>query len=407
MPAEPVAHIHLDPVGGIAGDMFVAALVEARPDLERAIHDQLARAGLPPRHRLGFERDRRGGLAGLRFVVAIDEAPPSGTLPEILERIERAALDEPVKRRARSIYRRLGAAEAEAHGIALERVHFHELADWDSYTDILAAACAIEALGCTSWSVGPLPLGSGSVATAHGQLPVPAPATVRLLAGFAVYDDGLPGERITPTGAAILAELAPANRPPETALRLLATGHGLGSRELPGKPNLLRVLLMAAPDASTEPAPTHERVAVLRFEVDDQPPEDLALGLARLRERDGVLDVCQWPVLGKAGRLASAVQVLCAPEAAERVAAACLAETTSLGVRIETVERRVLRRETVTVEVDGRPVRVKCVQRPDGTRSAKAELADLAAAGLDAAGRARLKQNAEARAMGAAEEEGA
>ncbi|MCX7631649.1 MAG: LarC family nickel insertion protein, partial [Geminicoccaceae bacterium] len=264
---------------------------------------------------------------GLCFAVAVEEAPPSGTLPAILERIERTALDVPVKRRARSIYRRLGAAEAEAHGIALERVHFHELADWDSYADILAAACAIEALGCASWSVGPLPLGSGSVATAHGALPVPAPATVRLLEGFEVYDDGLPGERITPTGAAILAELAPASRPPGTALRLLATGHGLGSRELPGKPNLLRALLMSAPGASGEHAATQDRVAVLRFEVDDQPAEDLALGLARLRERDGVLDVCQWPVLGKAGRLASAVQVLCEPEAAEAVAAACLVET--------------------------------------------------------------------------------
>lgn len=384
--------------------MFVAALVDARPDLERAIRDGLAGSGLPPRHRLGFERERRGGLAGLHFAVAVDEAPPSGTLPAILERIDRSALDEPVKRRAKSIYRRLGAAEALAHGVAPERVHFHELADWDSYADILGAACAIEALGCASWSVGPLPLGSGSVATAHGRLPVPAPATVRLLEGFAVYDDGLPGERITPTGAAILAELAPASRPPETALRLLATGHGLGSRDLPGKPNLLRALLMAAPEASAEPAPMRDRVAVLRFEVDDQPAEDLSLGLARLRERDEVLDVCQWPVLGKAGRLASAVQVLCAPEAAERVAAACLAETTSLGVRIETVERRVLCRDTVTVEVEGRRVRVKRAQRPDGTRSAKAELADLAASGLDAIGRARLKERAEARALGANEE---
>ena len=399
MPAEPVAHVHLDPVGGVAGDMFVAALVEALPEIEAGLLDQLRRVGLPRGVDIRFARDRRGGLAGLRFVVVAEDSPPSGTLPDILERIARSGLDEPVKRRAAAIYRQLGEAEAAVHGVPLEAVHFHEIADWDSFVDIVAAAFSIEAIGCRSWSIGPLPLGSGTVATAHGLLPVPAPATARLLRGFTVVDDGLPGERVTPTGAAILAELAPAARPPERPLRLLATGHGLGRRELTGKSNGLRVLLLAEAEAADDGACDRDRVAVVRFEVDDQPAEDLALGLERLRARRDVLDVCQWPVVGKAGRLASAVQLLCAPEAVEAVARACLAETTTLGVRIETVERRILARDTVTIETRGRPVRVKRARRPDGTISAKAELADLAAFDGDAAFRAQLRRSAEAAAL--------
>lgn len=400
MPPEAPVHLHLDPVGGVAGDMFVAALVHGRPELELVVLDQLRRSGLPERHRTDFRGDRRGGIFGLRFSVEVENGPASGTLHEILERIAGSAMDEAVKRRASAIYRRLGEAEAAVHGVPPETVHFHEIADWDSYADIVAAASAIEALGPVTWSLGPLPLGSGTVRTRHGELPVPAPATARLLVGFPVRDDGLPGERVTPTGAAILAELAPASRPPSRPLRLLAAGHGLGSRDLPGKPNLLRVLVMAAAAGAEVERDTGERVAVLRFEVDDQTAEDLALGLARLRGLRGVLDVCQWPVVGKAGRLAATVQVLCDPAASDAVAEACLTETTTLGVRIATVERRVLPRETVMIESEGRTVRVKRALRPDGSRTAKVELADVGAAGGDAAARARLRREAEARALG-------
>ncbi len=380
--------------------MFVAALVHGWPELEIAVLGQLRRSGLPERHRIELRGDRRGGIFGLRFVLVVEKATASGTLREILERIAGSAMDEAVKRRASAIYRRLGEAEAAVHGVPPETVHFHEIADWDSYADIVAAASAIEALGRVTWSVGPLPLGSGTVRTLHGELPVPAPATARLLRGFPVRDDGLPGERVTPTGAAILAELAPATRPPSRPLRLLAAGHGLGARELPGKPNVLRMLVMGEVETAEGDRNAGERVAVLRFEVDDQTAEDLALGLARVRSLRGVLDVCQWSVVGKAGRLAAAVQILCDPATSEAVAEACLTETTTLGVRIETVERRVLPRETVVIEAEGRTVRVKRAQRPDGTRTAKAELADVGAAGSDAAARGRLRREAEARALG-------
>jgi uncharacterized protein (TIGR00299 family) protein len=377
--------------------MFVAALCAARPDLEPALQEALAGAGLPEGVRARLVPDRRGGLAGTRFLVEIGRpAPASGELRAILARLEAAALAAPVRRRAAALYRRLGEAEAAVHGVPLERVHFHEIADWDTWADIVAAAALIEALGEFRWSCAPLPLGSGLVATAHGLLPVPAPATLRLLGDLPVHDDGLPGERVTPTGAAILAELAPAARLPDRPLRLLAAGHGLGARELPGRPNLLRALVLAeaAPECAGD-----ERIAVLRFEIDDQPAEDLALGLERLRARADVLDLCQWAVVGKRGRLASAVQVLCPAAAADAVAEACLAETATLGVRIALARRRRLARESLAVEAEGLAVRVKRARRPDGAPTAKAELADLAASGLDLAGRSRLRRRAEERAL--------
>lgn len=398
MAAEPVVHIHLDPVGGIAGDMLVAALVDALPGLEAGIARELARSGLPARHRIGLAGERRCGIAGRRFLVEVEGAPPSGELSAMLERIERSAMDPPVKRRAGAIYRRLGEAEAAVHAVPPERVHFHEIADWDTYADIVAAASAIEALACPSWSVGPLPLGSGLVRTAHGQLPVPAPATARLIAGLAVHDDGLPGERVTPTGAAILVELAPTERPPAGPLRLRASGHGLGARELPGKPNLLRALVFAAASDGAESA--REEIAVLRFEIDDQPAEDLALALDTLRGREGVLDACQWPVVGKRGRLATAVQLLCAPSAVEAAVEACLAETSTLGVRVALERRFVLGREILEVGGEAGPIAVKRARRPDGTSSAKAELRDLAAGGGGHAGRSRRRRAAEAAALG-------
>ncbi len=401
VPIEPCGHVHLDPVGGIAGDMFVAALLDARPDLEPALHRALAGSGLPEGCTVGTTSDRRGGVSGRRFEVRAPGAPPSGDLATVLARLERADLEPAIARRAASIYRRLGEAEAAVHGVPVEHVHFHELADWDSYADIVAAAFLIEALGAATWSTGPLPLGSGTVATAHGILPVPAPATVRLLAGLPVLDDGLPGERVTPTGAAILAELAPAPRAPERPVRLLATGHGLGARELAGKPNLLRVLLFGGPieEVDTAGGERVESIAVLRFEIDDQSAEELAQGLDRLRARPDVLDVCQWPVVGKRGRLATAVQLLCPRPAAEAVARACLVETATSGVRITATERRILAREIVSVSSPAGPIRVKRVRRPDGSASAKAELVDLVAAAPSLPERERLRREVERMAL--------
>ena len=384
MADDRIGWVHLDPLGGIAGDMFAAALLDAQPALTGELTETIAAAGLPPGVRIARTACREQALTGSRLTVAVPaDAPPSGAFAAIAARLGEAALAPRVKARALDIYRRLAEAEAQVHGVALTEVRLHELADWDSYADIVAAAWLIERLAPAGWSCGALPLGGGRVATAHGTLPVPAPATVLLLRGFELLDDGVEGERVTPTGAAILAHLAPVRRC--RAGRLGAVGNGFGTRRLAGMPNILRaLLLMEAEDAAAE------QVGVLRFEVDDQSPEDLAIGLDRIRALDGVRDVCQWPVLGKKGRLAAAVQVLCEPALIERAARACLAETATIGLRLRVEERRVLARDELTR--DG--LAVKRVRRPDGVATTKLASDTLATAGTYAA-RARLRRRVE------------
>jgi pyridinium-3,5-bisthiocarboxylic acid mononucleotide nickel chelatase len=402
-----VSHLHLDPLGGIAGDMFLAAVLDARPELAGGTLAAMRAAGLPESWHLALKAHGDGTLAGRRLRIeppdpVASTRPGSGTrYVEIRERIGTADLPGPVRQRAGDIFARLAGAEAAVHGVALEDVHFHELAAWDSVADIVGAASLVEALGQTTWSCGPLPKGGGRIATDHGALPVPAPAAAWLLEGFAMIDDGIGGERVTPTGAAILCHLAPAERLPPGSWRLRASGAGFGSRRLQGVSNVLRVLAYE-PVAS---GGIDEQVAVVSFEVDDQNPEELALGLDALRRIDGVLDVIQMPVFGKKGRLAAHVQLLARPGRLDAAIEACFIETTTIGLRWRIEARAVLQREAVSVRAAEGEIGVKLVRRPDGKRTAKAESHALGRAGGGQAGRTRLRRAAEASALDAIEEE--
>lgn len=364
-------HIHFDPVGGVAGDMLVAALLDAFPEHERAVVDAVrAIAEDEVEARLVAFRDHT--LSGRRFEVRIARAPHEHVhLSDIEGRLAQAALPPAVQARAEAVFRLLAEAEARVHGIAPERVIFHEVGALDSMADVVAAATLIEAIGAAGYSVGPLPLGSGRIESAHGTLPVPAPAVVDLLEGFVVFDDGIAGERVTPTGAALLRQLAPCPAAiPIATLR--GRGLGFGARRLPGLSNVLRVLVLE-PSAGHAPW-LRDQVALIGFEIDDQSPEDLALGLDRLRALDGVLEVIQIPAATKKGRLAQQVQVLARPEARDAVVRACFEETTTLGLRHALIERAVLPRDATLHE----EMRVKRATRPSGRRSAKAESDDLA-----------------------------
>lgn len=396
-------HVHLDAIGGVAGDMFLAAMLDARPDLADGAIKAIRAAGLPKGWAAEAVQHHADGLVGRRFHVV----PPGHGVPhhhphdhhhhvafrDIRAMIEKSALDAAVKARAVAIFRLLAEAEGAVHGQDPEDVHFHEVADWDSVADIVGAAFVIEALGGATWSVSALPLGSGRVKTAHGVLPVPAPATARLLEGFETVDDGIAGERITPTGAAILKALAPTRRRPSGAV-LAASGTGFGTRTLPGLPNTLRALLFETGAAETVLGGESE-VAVIAFEVDDQTPEDLAAGLDKLRAEADVLDVTQAAVLGKKGRLMTAVHILCRAPAIERVAAACFAETTTIGLRWHLARRFELDRRAVTAG----GVRVKVVSRPGIGATAKAEMDDIRAVAGGRAGRATARGAAEADAL--------
>jgi uncharacterized protein (TIGR00299 family) protein len=396
-------HLHLDPVGGIAGDMFIAALLDAFPGLGAGMDAALAKVGLPAGARRTLLAHHDGSLSGRRFEHSLPgdpAAPRAGHHPAhvglsaIRSAIAAMGLEAAVAARAGAIFAVLAEAEAKVHGVSVDAVEFHEVGALDSIADVVGAAWIIHALTPATWSVGELPLGSGRVHTAHGVLPVPAPAVVRLLTGFAFFDDGLAGERVTPTGAAILRHLrCTSGIGPRPGL-LTASGMGFGSRTLPGLANVLRVLAFETTDA-----PAADEVALLAFEVDDQTAEDLALGLERLRASDGVLDVVQSPVFGKKGRMAAQVQVLAQPQQLAAIVAACFAETTTLGVRHQVLARSVLaRRESTIADTAAGAVRVKLARRPDGSLSAKAESDDVRSGG-ERSGRENLRRESEAAAL--------
>jgi len=391
------SHIHLDPLGGLAGDMFLGAVLDAWPELAEGCFAAMRAAGLPPSWQTRHVEHRDGALTGSRIAIeppAEGEQAPSGMYVAIRDGIAASSLDRAVAERACAILGHLAEAEAQVHGRPIEQVHFHELADWDSIADVVGAAFVIETLGA-SWSCAPLPVGGGRIRTSHGPLPVPAPAVALLLQGVAVIDDGIEGERVTPTGAAILRHLDATQGLPDGSWNMSATGIGFGTRRLPGISNALRLLAYER----TAGARMEDRIAVVSFEVDDQNPEELALGVDALRRLDGVRDVIQIAAIGKKGRMVSQLQVLARPERLDAVINACFAETTTLGLRWRIEPRSILQRTSTTVAGTDGEIAVKLATRPDGSRTAKAELDQIGPGPGGQAGRARRRRAAETEAL--------
>jgi len=378
-------HIHLDAIGGVAGDMFIAAMLDAFPDLRDGMLVAIRAAGLPADVHVGFAEHQDHALTGLRFRVIEPRAAellvaahhhPHTPFADIRAHLLDCALTPAVRERAIGIFSVLAEAEAKVHGKTVDTVSFHELGEWDSIADIVGAAFLIDALSppgeLATWSVSSLPLGRGRAKTAHGMLPIPTPATVLLLEGFDFVDDGLEGERVTPTGAAILRHLGCTQSAARRSRRLLRTGIGFGTRTFRGISNVLRVLAF---DEVREQRGSDEVVQV-QFEVDDQTPEDLAIALDKLRSHPSVLDVLQTPAFGKKGRMTMHIQLLADAADVESVFDACFSETTTIGLRFQLMQRRKLARASTTVEAAGRQMRVKVAERP-GRKTAKVEADDL------------------------------
>ena len=407
--------------------MFVAALLDAFPEHWPAVESAVAALDLGPDAACRLAPHRDGaGLTGRRFLVRAEEhghdhhdahhhhghdhdghhhdhgGHGHRAWSSIRRLIEGSRLDPRTRREAVAIFAGLAEAEGQVHGVPPEEVAFHEVGAVDSIVDIVAAARLIALVDARRWTAAPLPLGSGRVRTAHGILPVPAPATALLLRGLDTVDDGVPGERVTPTGAAVARHLllGGAGARSRGPRRLARTGTGFGTREMPGLSNCLRVLVFEGASAEEAPASAfaHRELGVITFEVDDQSAEDLAAGLDHVRAMPGVHDVVQGAVFGKKGRMATQVQVLVAPDRLDEAIRLCFAETTTIGLRFHTVRGAALPRGFDTVAVDGRALRTKAVTRPDGSRTAKAEAADVAAEPGHAA-RTRLRRDAEALAL--------
>jgi uncharacterized protein (TIGR00299 family) protein len=333
-------HIHITPLGGIAGDMFAAGMLDALPDFADAVLE--ATAAVLPRLNASLSRVSKAGIAARCFAVPDQDHRATPIHYSDMDGILAGAdLPEAARAHSRAILRLLAEAEAAVHDVPLANVHFHEIADWDTLADLVAAGTVISLLDGWSWSFDPLPLGGGTIQTAHGLLPVPAPATARLLQGLAVQDDGIPGERITPTGAAILqyiSETMPLRSRPMGRLR--GTGYGAGSRDLPGLPNV--VIVQVIEGASQE----KDTVAVLEWEIDDMTGEEIAVAVDHLRATESVLDVVTMALAGKKGRPCTGFRVLALPAEADRIAQAVFAQTSTLGLRLRQDQRFVLPRES-------------------------------------------------------------
>jgi pyridinium-3,5-bisthiocarboxylic acid mononucleotide nickel chelatase len=424
--------VHLDPLGGLSGDMFVAALLDAFPEHWPHVQSTIASLNLGAEAECRLEPHHDHSFAGSRFLAAADwmaqraesHGGPSPTLKggghqehphahesrgghrawaDIRAELNRSGLDADVKKHAVAIFQLLAEAEAKVHGLEVDSVTFHEVGAVDSIVDIVAAAQLISLIRADRWTSAPLPIGSGRINTAHGVLPAPAPAAALLMQGLPVIDDGVPGERVTPTGAALARYLIGPGAPLGGRIcRLSRSGVGFGARTLSGISNCLRVLAFEEATAGAGPTAAgpigRRKLAVVTFEIDDQCPEDLAAGLDHIRALQGVLDVTQSAVVGKKGRMAAHVQVLASPLELENVIAACFDETTTIGLRYQLTEGAVLRRRQETVEIEGEKLQVKIVDRPGGVQSGKAEAADVASQRGHVA-RARLRREAVALAL--------
>jgi len=340
---------YLDCFSGLSGDMLLGALVDAGLSLDELRAD-LSHLSLPG-YEISAERVSKRGISGTRVSVRAEASHEHRGLSDITAIIARAELPREVAARAVAVFTRLAEAEAAVHGHSVEEVHFHEVGAVDAIVDIVGALCGLRRLNVGKLYVSPLPLGGGWVDSAHGRLPVPAPATSLLLKGVPTYGGPVEAELVTPTGAAIVATLADGfgSMPPMT---LRAVGWGAGAADLP-HPNLVRLFLG---DAAEQPG--RQYLVMLETNVDDMNPEFFDHVMERLFTA-GALDVFYTPILMKKSRPAVLVSVLADPERADQLADILFRETSTFGVRRREVLRQCLDREWREVDTPYGTVRVK------------------------------------------------
>jgi len=357
--------------------MFIAAMLDIFPELAAQLENQIELAGFPDLVSLHFEDFNDGILSGQRFKVgAATDAEGHGHRHhrEIKTLLWNSKLDAKTTEIALSLFEIIAIAEAKIHGKEVEDIVFHEVGAWDSIADIVCSSYLISKVNLASISHSSLPLGGGRITTAHGLLPVPAPATSLILKGFQFYDDGITGERITPTGAAILKYLCTHFKTGNLGGTLDSQGFGFGSKKMKGASNVLRILRFQ--NRFQDEAVYHNSLSILEFEIDDQSPEELAIGLDKIRNTDGVIDVIQYAILGKKNRLGSSIRVLCSQGSKEAVTLACFRHTTTIGLRHSIANRSILEREENSIEINHKSYRVKTTNRPE-ERTAKVEIDDL------------------------------
>lgn len=350
---------YADCPAGAAGDMILAAFLDLGLPLEH-LKNELAKLDLTG-YELETRIETRQGLAGRCFKVIVTPQDRHRRFTDIQSLILGSGLSQAVKDKALAVFEALAKAEGRMHNLRPDLVHFHEVGAVDSIVDMVGAAVAWEYFGLERLYVSPLPLGSGWIKAAHGRLPLPAPATLALLENVPTYGADIKAELVTPTGAAVLTALAHGFGP-WPSMTITKVGHGAGSRELPDRPNILRLVLGRA---ETETA--LDNLVVAQTNLDDMNPEILPYLMDRLLQA-GALDVWLTPIHMKKGRPGVQLSLLARPGLVNTLVDIVLAESTTLGVRAYPVQRRALTRQSETIQTPSwGQVQVKAVQRGDKT----------------------------------------
>jgi uncharacterized protein (TIGR00299 family) protein len=352
--------LFFDCFSGIAGDMTCAALLSltgAEKEMRRALRGLAVRG-----YSVSVERASSAGMAGTRFGVKLSSRKSSSRhLPEIVSLLKRSSLPDGARSRAVRCFDLLAAAEAKVHGTKKEKVHFHEVGAIDAIVDIAAACFLFDCIGPSAVFCSALPGGSGEAWSSHGKLPVPGPATLALMTGAPWRFGEGNGEMVTPTGAALLRAFEVSfERPPEMTVH--GVGVGLGHREIPGRPNILRVVEGEVSAA----VKGRDRVLEVEANIDDMNPQRFEL----LMERSfaaGALDVAILPATMKKNRPGWVLRILCPEERLEMVSAAVFSLSTAIGLRYHTCDRLKLARKIGFVETRFGRVRVKEAELPDGS----------------------------------------
>src|SRR5713101_878785 len=344
---------YFDCFSGISGDMTLGALVDAGYDLA------LLRSGLEglqiPSWAISAEKVWKNGMSATFVRVTTEDQAKHRSLSAILEILEKSNLSETVRKNASAIFCKLGEAEASVHDVPLEKIHFHEVGAVDAIVDIVGACIGFEALSIQKFACSPLNVGGGTVKMAHGILPVPAPATAKLLQGKPTYSNGVQKELVTPTGAAIVAALCDSFGP-QPPMSVSAIGYGAGAADLEGQPNVLRLMVGEAAE-KTMPGYDQE-IPIIEANLDDMNPQIYGYFQEKALAA-GALDVFTAPVQMKKNRPGTLLTVLCQPADAQALMSLIFAETTTFGVRTHSAQRRVLPRESIKVTTSFGEVRIK------------------------------------------------
>lgn len=362
---------HFDCFSGISGDMVLGALVDAGVSVE-AIRAALDSLGLPIR--LEIEKVKRCGFAATKATVEAADQEDYRFLPDVEAILAKGNLTPRQRELASTIFRKVAVAESVAHGMPLERVHFHEVGALDSIADIVGAAVGLDLLGVERFTSSPVPTGTGTVKCAHGIMPVPTPGTAELLKGVPLATSTVKGELTTPTGAAILTAVA-SEYTAAPAMTIDRIGHGAGTKDFLEQPNILRLLIG---EANPERAGAErDTVVVLETNIDDAPPEFVGYCFERLLEA-GALDVFTIPIQMKKSRPGVLLSVIAEPDRAADLEAILFRETATFGIRRYRAERTKLQREMVTVQTPWGPVKAKRGRRSDGLEVLSPEYEDCA-----------------------------